>query len=297
MKKKHSVLSIVSLIALSIVSLCLLFFLLYLVSLSFTDYRGQIMSTKYKDYTYLVFPKAWDFANYKKAVELLALRNKPSLFTGIYYISMWEQYLNTILYAVGGGFVGALCPCIVAYATTSCNFKFNKFVDGLVLVIMVLPIVGAMPAAIDMIYNVLHIDNSLFGLYFMVFSFTNMYYFMFKSAFYGIPKSLSEAAKLDGASEWTIFVRIQMPLIRPTFLAVLVLMLVAKWNDYQHSMFYAPSMPTAAYGLYNMVVVNTQSLVTEKMAAAVIMTVPVVVLYITFNKYLMGNLTIGGVKG
>lgn len=296
-KKPKSFFAIFSLIMISFIVLCVLFIIFYLLALSFINFDKQIASTKYKDYTYLVLPNSFYIQNYLNAFDKLTLRNAPSIFTGVYSISIWEQYLNTILFAIGGALVGALCPCIVAYATSNYDYKFNIFIDGLVLTVMVLPIVGATPATVDMVYNVLHIDNSFFGLYFMCFSFTNMYYFMFKSAFLGIPKSLPEAAKLDGASDFTIFRIIMLPLIKTVFLAIFVLLLVARWNEYSHTLYYAPNMPTAAYGMFYLLVLNNNSLVTEKMAGAVVMTIPVLVLYITCNKFLMGNLTIGGVKG
>ena len=148
----------------------------------------------------------------------------------------------------------------------------------------------------------LHLNNTLIGMMVMGFTFTNMYYFIFKGAFYSLPESYSEAAKIDGAGNFKIFLTIIMPLVRTTFLSVFVLSFVALWNDYTTALAFAPQRPTVAYAFY----VRMSSASPDatqagsepvRMAGAMILMLPILIFYAVGNRFLMGNLTIGGIKG
>ena len=146
------------------------------------------------------------------------------------------------------------------------------------------------------IVNDLNLDNSFIGLWLLAFNFISMYYFIYKGAYKTIPESLSESAKIDGANQFEIFVRIVLPLVRITFLSVFVLLFVQYWNNYTTPLAFAPEVPTVAYGFYRTITLSTHVDETEKMAASFILIIPMFIMFIFANKFLMGNLTMGSVK-
>ena len=136
----------------------------------------------------------------------------------------------------------------------------------------------------------------------MGFTFTNMYYFIFKGVFHSIPDSYSEAAKIDGAGNFRIFLTIMLPLVRTTFSSVFVLCFVALWNDYTTALAFAPQRPTVAYAFYSRMSgaspdATNAGYETVRMAGAMILMLPILIFYAVGNKFLMGNLTVGGIKG
>jgi trehalose/maltose transport system permease protein len=116
----------------------------------------------------------------------------------------------------------------------------------------------------------------------------------------GLPRELEEAARIDGASSWRILTRIVIPLSWPGIVVSAIFAFLLGWNDVLFaSVMTNPESRTAAIALQ--VFGATQEggaipLYGEMMAASLICAVPVVVLYLVFQRYLVGGLTAGGVK-
>jgi len=116
----------------------------------------------------------------------------------------------------------------------------------------------------------------------------------------GLPKELEEAARIDGASSWRILTRIIVPLSWPGIVVSAIFAFLLGWNDVLFaSVMTSPETRTAAVALQ--VFGATQEggaipLYGQMMAASLICAVPVVVLYLVFQRYLVGGLTAGGVK-
>ena len=109
----------------------------------------------------------------------------------------------------------------------------------------------------------------------------------------------AEAAFIDGASHFTVFFRIMLPLVKTTFAALMLLSFISFWNDYYTPMIYLPSMPTLSYGLYyySHSSGQGQSLIPMQLAACMIASFPIMILFLALRKRLMGSLTLGGLKG
>ena len=118
------------------------------------------------------------------------------------------------------------------------------------------------------------------------------------AAFSAIPKTYSEAATIDGAGTFTIMLKIIMPLVANTIATVFLMYFIQYWNDYQTPLLYLPSYPTIAYGLYQFVWTTFDAVSTEnvKLAACLVVAIPIIVLFSVFNKKLVGNLSMGGIK-
>ena len=90
-----------------------------------------------------------------------------------------------------------------------------------------------------------------------------------------------------------------LPLVSGTFLSVFLLNFIRYWNDYQGPMIYWASRPTVAYGLFYKKNVPTGSFSKEPMqiTGCMFLTIPIMVVFVIFQKKLIGNLTVGGIKG
>ena len=292
-KHKPSVLSVSSLIILIVYSLLLITALLWALSFSFVDFDNQIEYNFANGNSFLVFPEKFDFGNIVGVYE--KIKKEVAFGAGTKIVTLPEMFLNSVLYAVGVSFAGTLAPCIMGYVTAKYDFKFNKVIDTVVIVTMILPIVGALPSQLKVVMDFGFID-SIPGLWIMAFGFANMYYFVFKAIFKSLPEALNESAMVEGAGDFRIFLQIMLPLVKTTFSSVMLIGFVAAWNNYTAMLAFAPNKPTAAYGLFTLVQ-GTRALPTEKMTGAMILMIPVLLGYIFLNKKLMGNLTMGSVKG
>ncbi len=292
---KPSVLSVSSFIVLLIYSVTLLAIMAWALVFSFTDFETDIFfNALNKSKSYLVLPSKIHFENYKKVYDWYKVTVEYGL--GTRDVMLPEMFLNSILYAVGVSFMSALAPCLMGYVGGRYKFKFVKVIDTVVLVTMVLPIISSLPSQIRIVFG-LGLDNSFLGLWIMAFGFAGMYYFVFKATFSGIPFELSEAAHIDGANNFQIFIQIIMPVAKTTFLTVMLLGFVSAWNNYETPLVFAPNKPTAALGLFRLTQNTRVSEPTLKMTGAMLLLAPILILFIFLNKHLMGNLTIGSVKG
>ena len=208
-----------------------------------------------------------------------------------------DMLLNTLLYALGGAFISTFVPCIVAYAVTRFDFKFNAVIKGVVIITMILPIIGSAPAEIQLLRE-LGLYDSIIGNWIQKFHFLGMYFLVFTAAFEVIPKDFAEAAYMDGASEFKLLTKIMFPMVSTVFTTVLLINFIGLWNDYQTPMLYLPTHPTLAFGIFDLsrTTINELSNVPARMAGCVILLVPILIIFIAFRKKIMGNLTLGGVK-
>lgn len=250
------------------------------------DFRSNILGLPKK--------LAWDnfstvFANFKMTVNVQGSSKT---------IDIWQMLLYTILYAGGCAVISTVVPCAVAYVTAKFKFRFNAVIYGIVIVAMVLPIVGSAPSEMKILKD-LGLYNTIWGSWIQKFHFLGMYFLVFYAAFKNFPDTYTEAAYIDGAGEWKTFLQVVLPLVRNTFLTVLLIKFIDYWNDYQTPLLYIPSYPTLAVGLYSIgnSTVSALSWVPSKLAACIIILVPIMILFILFGKKLMGNLTMGGIKG
>lgn len=211
----------------------------------------------------------------------------------------WQMVLNTILYVGGCTIASTVVPCVTSYAVAKFpEKKMSSIIYGVVIAVMMIPIVGSYPSEINMLQN-LGLYNTLAGVWIQKANFLGMYFLVFHAAFKSIAKDYSEAAELDGASEFAIMTKISLPLVRNTFFSVFLIQFVGFWNDYQVPLLYLPSKPTLSYGLYYVSnhTTNAISTVPLRMAGCLIVLIPILILFTAFHDKLMGNVTLGGVKG
>ena len=108
---------------------------------------------------------------------------------------------------------------------------------------------------------------------------------------------------MDGANDFHVFFHIATPLLKNTFFTVFLIKFVGYWNSYQGAMIYMPSYPVLAQGLNNIMNLSQDAqgfnyrTVPAQLSAAVMSAFPVCIVFAIFQKRLLGNLTVGGLKG
>ncbi len=240
------------------------------------------------------FPEGkWHFENYLNAFKTF---NVP-LHGGRVQIGLLVQYGYSLLYALGGAFFATLVPCVTAYVTARFPFRFGKIVYAVVVVTLAFPIVGALPSQLRLM-SLFGLYDSFFGVWLMQASFLGIYFLIFHAAYAGAPKDIAEAAEIDGAGNLRIFLEIALPLSDKLFLTVMLIKFIGFWNDYQTPMLFLPSFPTAAYGMYYFFfdTRTASAWPTMKIAGAILLLAPVFIIFLCFQKRLVGDLMLGGIK-
>lgn len=277
--------------------------LLYVISIFLPVLWGVITSLKDQtDFRVNVlglpegWPWEWHWDNFIKVFNGF-YEQVTTVGVGRRRVYFSEMLLYTILYAVGGAIIQTLVPCVVAYLTARFRYKFSAVINGLVVVLMVVPIVGSAPSEMQ-ILRALNMYDTIWGNYIQKFNFLGMYYLVFYAAFRSVPNDFFEAAYVDGASEMRVMVSIGMPMVRNVIGTVLLIKFIDFWNDYQTPLLYLPSYPTLARGVFRLSQ-NSQgdfATVPFRMAGCMFLAIPILILFLIFKEKLMGNLSMGGIK-
>ena len=238
----------------------------------------------------------WHFDNYIKAFQLMYIQ---ITVTGAPPRNIYapQMMLNSLLYALGCTFMATASHFVTAYACAKYKFKLGKIIYTIVIVTMILPIVGALPSEIQMARSLGFYDN-YFGVLIMKGGFLGMNFLIFYASFKTIPDSFAEAAKIDGAGHWRIMLLIILPLSIRTVSAIALILFIGFWNEYYTPMIYLPSMPTIAYGLYRFqFAVDNSVSVPIQLAGGFIVCVPILIIFVIFRNKIIGNISMGGLKG
>lgn len=241
-------------------------------------------------------PEEWKFSNYLVALSKFSVQVMEDGVARKVFLP--EMLLNSLIYSVGCTIVNTTVTCVVAYVTSKYNYRFSKVVYGIVIVTMILPVVGSLPSEIQMARN-LGLYDTVWGMFIMRANFLGMNYLIFYSAFKNLPWDYAEAAFVDGASHFHVMTRIMIPMIKPVISVVMLLAFIGYWNDYYTPMIFMPNHPVAAYGLYRYQGMTDSAISSTpmKIAGCMIVFAPIFVLFLAMKDKLIGNLTVGGLKG
>ena len=245
----------------------------------------------------LGFPKEWAFGNYSSVFKYFHVEIFDKTALSQRSVGMAELAINSLLYVFGCAFAGTATPFLMAYLNVKFRYKFSKIVYAVVIVTMVLPIVGAGPSELRVL-RLLGLYDTWGGIWIQRANFLGFYFLLLYAAFRGVPKELSEAAYVDGASELRTMLQIVMPLARNAFLVVFILSGIRFWNEFQPVLIYLPTHPTMATALFNLSrsSINELNNVPMQVAGCYMFMAPVLILLIVFHKKIMGNVQVGGLK-
>ncbi|MCK4513869.1 MAG: carbohydrate ABC transporter permease [Spirochaetaceae bacterium] len=194
--------------------------------------------------------------------------------------------------------VVTLIPAILgAYAVTRLHFRGRNMLSRSILLIYMFPaIVLVIP--LYSVFSQIGLRNTLPGLLIVYPAMTiPVALYMLRSYFQSLPKDIEEAGLIDGCSRFEIIWRIVLPLSVPALASVGLYVFMIAWNEFLFAFMFldSPEIFTLSRGVVSL---NSQEVPRQYlMAGAVIITVPVMVLFFWFERFLVGGLTAGGVKG
>lgn len=247
------------------------------------------------------------FGNYLYAINNIKLDKNNSYIIGLFNKERVNApikgniitcSLYTILYAGGGALFATFMPMFMGYLCSMYSNKVSAFLYALVLFVIATPIVGTQPSTINLMRS-LRLFDTFYGEFLRRATFTNMYFLIFYAYFKGLSSGFSEAAEIDGASQFSVMFKIYLPLASSIFFTIYLILFVAFWNDFTTPMMFLPSKPTLSYAIYYTTTLDSGSSFnhsTRRMAALMVFAIPIIVIFSIFNKQLMTNLTMGGMK-
>ena len=208
------------------------------------------------------------------------------------------QFLkNSILYSASVT-VGTVISCAaVGYGFARMRFPGRDLLFGLTLATMMIPgIVTFIPTYV--LFKYLHMLGTYAPLIAPNFLGNAFFIFMIRQFFMGMPWELSDAAKVDGASEWLIFRRIMLPLVRPALMVVAVFTFLYTWNDFFGPLIYLSDQGQypLSLGLFTFKAQRTTDW-NHMMAASTVATLPLIALFFFTQRYFLQGITLTGLKG
>lgn len=205
--------------------------------------------------------------------------------------SIFVALLNTLFLTIVGGVINIVVSSLAGYAFAKLKFKGHKSVFKVMIMSMMIPgIITIVPTFL--IISWLGLWGNLAGVIVPgALSVFNI--FFMRQFFMGIPDELGESAEIDGASEMLIFRMIYLPQVKPALAAIAIFNFQGGWNNFLLPYVILPdqqlvlatfirTIPAANFG--------------ESMAASMLVTLPVFILFIVFQKYFMTSVTFSGVE-
>lgn len=208
----------------------------------------------------------------------------------------WRFFLNTAIVAAAS-VVGQLLFCsMAAYAFARMQFRWRERIFGLYLATMMIPaIVTIIPTFL--IINIFGWMNTYWALFTPTVS-SVWGIFLLRQFFQTIPRELEDAARVDGASEFTIFWRVVLPLSKPALATLAIFAFMGSWKDFLWPLIVTSrtDMRTLELGIANFNTMYTTDW-PHQMAAAVVVMLPIVIAFFIAQKYFVRGITLTGMKG
>lgn len=240
--------------------------------------------TEYQNTNVMVFPENWlNFDNFVQAFERA---------------NMGRGFINSIIILVSVLVISTFVGTQLAYVLNRFKFPGNGLIRSLFLFASLLPGV-AMQVSLYAIMHGMGFINSLWGYIILMCGTDVISIYIYIQFFENISISLDESAIVDGASYFTIFYRILLPLLKPAIVTSCILKGVNTYNEYYAANLYLQDkklLPTVATSLYTFVgpLGSKYNLIC---AGVIISLLPALVLFITCQKQIYSGLTSGAVKG
>lgn len=233
-----------------------------------------------------LLPPNWRFENYVKGWSGFG----KVTFSTFFFNSIWITVFATI-----GTVLSSAC---IAYALCRVKFKFRKFWFAVMISTMLLPgQVIMIPQYI--IYNNLGWVGTAIPLILPHFFGSAFFIYMMMQFMSGIPKEMDEAAIIDGCSKYSIFTRIIVPMLRPALISSLIIQFYWKWDDYMGPLLYLgkPESYTVSIALKLFRDSSSTTDYGAMFAMSTLSLIPVFLIFLIFNRYLVDGISMSGLKG
>jgi multiple sugar transport system permease protein len=209
--------------------------------------------------------------------------------------------MNTVYYAFGGWLVQLAVDVSAAYALSKLRPAFGKVVFAGMLATLMLPVAALLVPAYLTVTDlpILHLNllNSPWGLWLPAAA-NGFNIYVLKRFFDNIPGDILEAAAIDGASRTTTLTRIVLPLSRPVLAVISIFSIIGMWKDFLWPMLVMqdPDKQTISVALQRLSS-SSQVPATEMIAGMTLAALPMIVIFVIFQRHILGGLSAGAVKG
>lgn len=255
--------------------------ILPIVSCVITAFKTDV---EYQQTNVMVLPESWlNFENFVTAFQKA---------------NMGRAFINSAIVLVCVLVASVFIGTQLAYILDRFKFPGNNLIRNLFLFASLLPGVAMQVAVYEIMYN-LHFINSLWGYIVMMCGTDVISIYIYIQFFENIDYSLDESGIMDGASYFTIFYKILLPLLKPAIVTSCILKGVGTYNEYYSANLYLQdkkTLPTVATSLYTFVgpLGSKYNLIC---AGVIISLLPALIVFITCQKQIYSGLTAGAVKG
>ena len=233
-------------------------------------------------------PATWDVTKWFKSYGML--------FNTFEYFG--RSIINSIVYT-GVTILGVLLiNSFAGYALARIKFPGRNFLVNLILIILMVPVETSIVPLYVILSKLGLLQTNTRVIGYLIPSFVSPYYiFMFRSFFMGIPKEIEEAAGIDGAGRFKIFFKLIFPISLPVFATVGIFTFMGAWNDYVFAqlMFSNPAQQPLQVFLQLINNFNPKD-ISLTMAALTFSTIPIALVYIFCQRYIVEGVSFGGLK-
>lgn len=294
-RTKTKVYYIISFILVALIALTFLFPLYWIITGSF-KVKSEILSA-----TPVWVPTEWVLTNYenlmsKRTAPLFDLTLGSLVITGPTVPGAFRWLLNTVFMSTMSMLLTCLTAAMAGYALAKKRFYGRGILFSLIVCAMALPK--------QVILIPLLREMSSLGLYDTIWAVIvpivgwPFGVFLIKQFAEGIPTEMVEACRIDGASEWRTFTDVMFPMIKPGVGACAIFTFINSWNDYfmQLIMLTSTSTQTISLGIAKLQGENATDF-GLLMAGAALASIPIIIVFLIFQKYFTKGITMGAVKG
>ena len=246
-------------------------------------------------------PTEWDLGNFqrlfsKRSAPLFDLTFGKYIITGPTVPAAIRWLINTVFMSVASMLITCLTAAMAGYALAKKRFIGRGVVFSLVVCAMALPKqVILIPLLREM--SSLGLYDTIWAVIFPIVGWP-FGVFLLKQFAEGIPTEMTEACRIDGASEWRTFTDVMFPMIKPGVGACAIFTFINSWNDYfmQLIMLTSNKNLTISLGIATMQGESSTDY-GLLMAGAALASVPIIIVFLVFQKYFTKGITMGAVKG
>lgn len=229
-----------------------------------------------------MFPREFHFENYYAATQ---------------YIPFFRYMLNTLVIAAFAVIGAMFSNSLVSYGLSRIQWRGRELVFYIVVATMFIPFPVTMIALFD-IFAKFRLINTYVPLTLPYFVGSATQIFMMRQYLLGIPREISDAGLIDGANEFQIFIRLILPIMRPVIAVVAIFTAVASWNDFLMPLIYLHKEDIYPISIGLQLFRSEHGLEYQLlMAASSMVALPVVLIFLCFQRFFVEGITIGAIKG
>lgn len=233
-----------------------------------------------------LIPPAWRWDNYARG------------FKGFGHVTFTTYFKNSFIITIIATLGTVISSALIAYALSRIKFRGRKFWFTIMIGTMLLPgQVVMIPQYL--IYNRIHWVGTPLPLIVPHFFGAPFFIYMMMQFMASIPRELDEAAIIDGCSKYSVFTRVVFPLLKPSLISTIIIQFYWKWDDYMGPMLYLgkPTSYTVSIAVKLFADATSKTDYGAMFAMSTLSMIPVFVIFLVFNRYLVDGISTSGLKG